>query len=302
MIKLVRIDSSDILKPNKLIKLDTINLRPSEDLSIEPIGLKLVYKLENPHSLIYYDDYYLVCSRKSGNDTLYKFNSDGIYTIRQLGRSIGRTWYARVRDTLYISNGVYIYKYKGGALLQLQELKRSTNQDSKKQIALSDYMLDQLELFPSCKFITFFAGRLFGVLDRYICYSEPFFCDYMNKTNKLDASGSVVSLVAFMDRLYMATTSGVYVITIADPSDFILKLTKLAELNCFFDGLIPLPSALLMVTAQGLFIHDGQNLKKLGNLSSQFLIKSSLNYCILNDNTVMLSSNSDNIIVEGLDV
>lgn len=150
----------------------------------------------SPYSLG--DGKFLVCSCQ-GNDKLYLFDR-GRLELRflvDLPTVYARYWYVRYRDRVFISN-----RYWNG-ILDLGSLKvaewRAERVDLEMVREGSDYFFADVESMPKVSYLSFFAGRILGVRDNVLHYTEALYPEIYRSVNRIVFPGVIRKLMVLDD-------------------------------------------------------------------------------------------------------
>lgn len=130
------------------------------------------------------DGLFLVCSCQ-GNDKLYLFNRNTLELrlLTDLPTVYARYWYVRYRDKVYISN-----KYWNGVLeLGSYSIRnwRADVVELREVFEGSDYFFADVEPMPKVSYLSFLAGRVLGVRDNVVYYTEALYPDIYRSVNRI---------------------------------------------------------------------------------------------------------------------
>lgn len=196
----------EVAKPNDIYLLKNFLFRHDGSLKAFPKLRKLV-DITNPHSVFKISSTrYLVCSNDNGSDIVYEYDKSS-NTLRNLGvagASYDRMWYVDVGGKIYLGNRNYAGMYDG---IGLRAYPSSSASDvsffsaSDLVIEATDYDLADIITFPCCEYLTLFLGRIFGVRDKMLWFSEPGFFEISRKNNFFDLGKSVIGMASAGDYL-----------------------------------------------------------------------------------------------------
>lgn len=172
------------------------------------------------------DGLYLVCSCQD-NDKLYLFNRNTLELrlLIDLPTVYARYWYVKYRGKVYISN-----RYWNG-ILELGSYSvrewRVDKVDLKHIFEGSDYFFADVEPMPKVSYLSFLAGRILGVRDNVVYYTEALYPDIYRSVNRIVFPEMVNKLlVNDVERsLIILLESKVVVGKLADAERFIFEFT-----------------------------------------------------------------------------
>lgn len=165
----------------------------------------------------------------------------GGVVLQHLGAYIsgrGRVWYEEINGDVWFSNGA-----DGGVLRATGAVESFGTTPAVPPRAANTEVIDQREYLspmPFCRYLAFYAGRLWGVQGDTIFFSQPL--NYQQHDRRYDfirAPGYVTAFGRVSDGLYVSTVQEVFFIRGTDPAK--MELVKCSDSAAVLDSQVYLP-------------------------------------------------------------